>query len=161
MQGATRILGYSLRTRSVSIHAPMQGATSLRIHYQPLDEFQSTPLCKGRRTFVDLPYGFPGFNPRPYARGDKDFINSLYWLSVSIHAPMQGATNKYDSLPRLNSFQSTPLCKGRRAGKEQRIANWDVSIHAPMQGATEAEGHEKANGKVSIHAPMQGATFEI
>jgi len=100
--------------------------------------FQSTPLCKGRPAiFLNA---FPirsSFNPRPCARGDRRIRprcrvsrrfnprpcargdlavsqESVLILTVSIHAPVQGAT------------QRGPV-----------FALEDVvSIHAPVQGAT-------------------------
>ena len=57
-------------------------------------------------------------------------------ISVSIHAPVKGATH---------------------CGSQ-----WDdagiVSIHAPVKGATLPGGAVQGGGGVSIHAPVKGAT---
>ena len=62
--------------------------------------FQSTPLCEGRHTMVDLPLPPPtNFNPRPSVRGDiREQLPALI----------------------LARFQSTPLCEGRREGRIAR-----------------------------------------
>ena len=54
---------------------------------------------------------------------------------VSIHAPVQGATKFLHFIRPFNTFQSTPLCKGRRQRLEC-LQFFRVSIHAPVQGAT-------------------------
>jgi len=60
-------------------------------------------------------------------------------LSVSIHAPVKGATAR-----RISSI---------RAGSA-------VSIHAPVKGATRINTISAWNQLVSIHAPVKGATGE-
>ena len=91
----------SLRT-SVSIHAPARGATR-----------GETRPGQGDR----------GFNPRPRAGGDGDFVDaSGYGLFVSIHAPARGATVAL-----------------RPVGG--RVV---VSIHAPARGATTNQCHPSA-----------------
>ena len=118
----------------VSIHAPMQGATIQSLSFAANCQFQSTPLCKGRLSLRCLRPENPGFNPRPYARGDLRLILHVGCLKfqstplckgrhpdvkgpfderVSIHAPMQGATEAIEAYRQLREFQSTPLCKGR------------------------------------------------
>ena len=57
--------------------------------------------------------------------------------SVSIHAPVKGATGDSLALP--------PICI--------------VSIHAPVKGATDPGDGPFVRRIVSIHAPVKGATI--
>jgi len=120
----------------VSIHAPVQGATLVIMAGVILKQFQSTPLCKGRPPAGLFVAGGIRFNPRPCARGDSLVANISLMVSVSIHAPVQGATRIYiqggqslrvsihapvqgaTAVPSMFAgsyqFQSTPLCKGRQ-----------------------------------------------
>jgi len=109
------------RTRSievvaeVSIHAPTEGATSIRRRFRV-----STPRFNPR------PHGggdgLPGvykpiercFNPRPHGGGDLCVAAEKGSILVSIHAPTEGAT---------------------RADR-QLVRAAQVSIHAPTEGAT-------------------------
>jgi len=121
------------------------------------------------------------FNPRPCARGDRQAIAEAWPVQVSIHAPVQGATTWGVHPLTARKFQSTPLCKGRRARHAAACRIEPVSIHAPVQGATRALRRNRHVGlfqstplckgrprfslplvrrKVSIHAPVQGATVE-
>ncbi len=78
---------------SVSIHAPAQGATHDGFSYFEYDsEFQSTHLHKVRRTrrFIHRPVN--RFNPRTCTRCDTAAWEENNALTVSIHAPAQGAT---------------------------------------------------------------------
>ena len=60
--------------------------------------------------------------------------------SVSIHAPVKGATI---------------------AVADAECSELSVSIHAPVKGATCAAAHNPAIVEyVSIHAPVKGATFD-
>ena len=56
--------------------------------------------------------------------------------TVSIHAPVQGATGDLSDVYKMTV----------------------VSIHAPVQGATQMTKKYQHILKVSIHAPVQGAT---
>ena len=77
--------------------------------------------------------------------------------TVSIHAPMQGATKVFYSSARWTSFNPRPYARGDE-NKEWTMAYSEVSIHAPMQGATKNACQLAVTFAVSIHAPMQGAT---
>ena len=123
------------------------------------------------------------FNPRPCARGDRLTTIPLIQLpNVSIHAPVRGATIDYSTSGTSTTFQSTPLCEGRRARSCLAVCG-HVSIHAPVRGATRKSTIELprlssfnprpcargdaartppfAPGFVSIHAPVRGATEEL
>ena len=165
----------------VSIHAPVRGATS-KIWYINYDNlFQSTPPCGGRPKaaviikvsgfcFNPRPraggdsggngthFGYAGFNPRPRAGGDKQTPSGETPASVSIHAPVRGATGRclstavglrgFNPRPRAGGdlyscsesmkrylFQSTPPCGGRQFD-QAKFTHRVVSIHAPVRGAT-------------------------
>jgi len=104
-------------TLSVSIHAPMRGATESRtnhkattISFNPrahagrdieaaLEDcarfmFQSTRPCGARPAKVEMTVSITiCFNPRAHA--GRDLLKPLFYLplAVSIHAPMRGATS--------------------------------------------------------------------
>ena len=144
---------------SVSIHAPVQGATY-------------------RFKLRNLAYN--GFNPRTRAGCDLLLQRWHMFLLVSIHAPVQGATNSLNQHPepwRVSihapvqgatlikggtgydlKFQSTHPCRVRRNIASCPITNIEVSIHAPVQGATGMAARHYREVAVSIHAPVQGAT---
>ena len=93
--------------------------------------FQSTPPCGGRQ-------------PSDRRR-----------LTVSIHAPVRGAT---DCIRALSCFNPRPRAGGD-AGKPFDVAGrLQVSIHAPVRGATPQRNTWHDQGWVSIHAPVRGAT---
>ena len=136
MWGATVTHGSDKFSLKVSIHAPVWGATSktrsprIRTRFNPrtrvgcdsdgwaqgatLPQFQSTHPCGVRQ---------------------HDAILCRVGRTVSIHAPVWGATGRYMRWRNTVMFQSTHPCGVRRATStitpEQR-----VSIHAPVWGAT-------------------------
>ena len=61
-------------------------------------------------TFVAAAHVEPyfSFNPRPREGGDEHFRSGGDDSSVSIHAPVKGATQKAGYKPDQNGFQSTP-----------------------------------------------------
>ena len=123
---------------SVSIHAPVQGATVQRV--EPIDwpEFQSTLLYKERLI-------------------DKKMTKSE--LRVSIHAPVQGATYHHWSMVTAGWFQSTLLYKERLlAAIPSPIPD---SFNPRSCTRSDAVMNHKINNlQVSIHAPVQGATYD-
>ena len=182
-RGRQEILHVQRRGGCVSIHAPVQGATSTVANRAGLDSpFRSTPPCRGRRyrrySNMRCPHCFDPrpraggdlwkimgscpaccFDPRPRAGGDDPGIADRACRTVSIHAPVQGATGSLaPRRSKLGAFRSTPPCRGRRPNPNHIRRIMLVSIHAPVQGATDT--HTEANAKliVSIHAPVQGAT---
>ena len=77
------------------------------------------------------------FNPRPRDGGDICRDSGEYGNgSVSIHAPVMGATICISCIRLLEP----------------------VSIHAPVMGATFEKIQRKYTDDVSIHAPVMGAT---
>ena len=60
---------------NVSIHAPTRGATRYeKTGEDGLQKFQSTPLREGRQRQARLSRSYLSFNPRPYERGDRNFL---------------------------------------------------------------------------------------
>ena len=98
------------------------------------------------------------FNPRTRVGCDTRLSIDIYMDSVSIHAPVWGATAFIASLKLLNWFQSTHPC-GVRHGVSFISTSDCVSIHAPVWGATHAVISKIKFKRVSIHAPVWGATI--
>jgi len=74
MRGATQYFTRQDLTNTVSIHAPMRGATAA-----------GKTRCKE----------CAGFNPRAHAGRDMQWTADEDKYLVSIHAPMRGATQNY------------------------------------------------------------------
>jgi len=106
----------------VSIHAPAQGATMVcSCTSSEGSTFQSTPPRRGRPDVAeDTEYIVICFNPRPRAGGDISRLRSLKRLTVSIHAPAQGATTCSSAPIGHHLFQSTPPRRGRRTERKYR-----------------------------------------
>ncbi len=121
----------------VSIHAPLRGATDEHSAGPPTlnvfqstrpcgarpavcststtsAKFQSTRPCGARPRCASRPTTSAGFNPRAPAGRDVENNHRVTTETVSIHAPLRGATH-------------------RRCRQRQKDA---VSIHAPLRGAT-------------------------
>ena len=60
-------------------------------------------------------------------------------VSISIHAPVKGATGA--------------VVAGKQAVR--------ISIHAPVKGATKTTAHPRSITGISIHAPVKGATTGV
>ncbi len=163
VRGATFSPAYVIPLKRVSIHAPVRGATGVLA----VDVLQAN-----------------GFNPRPRAGGDRVSAPVPVMSQVSIHAPVRGATSKplgvvsildcFNPRPRAGgdgrekervgvaqSFQSTPPCGGRPHSIIPISYPLFVSIHAPVRGATKGLLFEDASRFVSIHAPVRGATSAL
>ena len=143
----------------VSIHAPVRGATWLYLLLNGvLLGFNPRPCARGDPLASFLVLQFSCFNPRPCARGDCAIIPPWQGQSVSIHAPVRGATTRAAGIPQVctvsihapvrgatvcilkcrsgRMFQSTPLCEGRHSVRACMGPSCNVSIHAPVRGAT-------------------------
>ncbi len=147
------------RCRAVSIHAPVRGATSWDDASSDAIRFQSTPPCGGRRRRDRLTSATGcSFNPRPRAGGDARPLGKQGPGTVSIHAPVRGATGSH--VRGMTGHQVSihaPVRGATGDGAPEVVVCW-VSIHAPVRGATSTETPEAKPGKVSIHAPVRGAT---
>ena len=76
------------------------------------------------------------FNPRPREGSDFHQYSESDPKTISIHAPVKGATN----------------------WTNERLFSQNISIHAPVKGATLQTGQDEAAENISIHAPVKGAT---
>ena len=108
------------RTFDVSIHAPVLGATANNVVVVNSPVFQSTPPCWGRHRAGVGNRLFRRFNPRPRAGGDYIPVAVRVRPTVSIHAPVLGATVAGVVSVRFTKFQSTPPCWGRRLPRHCR-----------------------------------------
>ena len=114
VQGATKNDIVHQWFRDVSIHAPVQGATTNHEEGHGLLKFQSTLLCKERLVIDQSGSNYIVFQSTLLCKERQSLVvigacNS----SVSIHAPVQGATCAAPSLICCPLFQSTLLCKER------------------------------------------------
>ncbi len=158
MQGATPPAEPHISTSTFRSAPPCRGRLIARSVYQAIRLFRSAPPCRGRPPAHQVRAAPGRFDPRPHAGGDGLYINtgapdgqfrsaplcrgrprqaaSACKSTVSIRAPMQGATIFCPPTPHTEP----------------------VSIRAPMQGATGCCRLIGRHVGVSIHAPMQGAT---
>ena len=167
--------------QKVSIHAPIQGATTSRGPVGSSSKFQSTHPYRVRLNDTNVclngllfqsthPYRVrrissavitqtDSFNPRTHTGCDALNITTAY--SVHRFNPRThtgcdlrtgGAVRRYDK------FQSTHPYRVRQDQAILQNQERYVSIHAPIQGATSCMGLSSLSINVSIHAPIQGAT---
>ena len=101
--------------KSVSIHAPTQGATPWEYG-----------TFKSRWVSIHAP-------TQGATLIVMDYKNNI---QVSIHAPTQGATCKRAVTLSRKEFQSTHPHRVRHFITTKDYITYDVSIHAPTQGAT-------------------------
>ena len=155
MQGATTGSGLAGASNSVSIRAPMQGATRRAGGRERRSWFRSAPPCRGRPPAHQVRAAPGRFDPRPHAGGDGLYINtgapdgqfrsaplcrgrprqaaSACKSTVSIRAPMQGATSSAKRRPSVTrSFDPRPHAGGDRLLPIDRASRWsfDPRPHA-------------------------------
>ena len=122
-EGATEIVCGCFRGGIISIHAPAEGATSRRLfRCLASEEFQSTlprrerHCCSGTCEAVT-----EYFNPRSRGGSDLTWTQRIYnILTISIHAPAEGATERRErgrinrrfqfTLPRRERLLMSMLC---------------------------------------------------
>ena len=118
------------------------------------------------------------FNSRPSARGDSK-VTALYnkrevfqftplregrpcrtrhprLVSISIHAPPRGATDRPCRLAHALLFQFTPLREGRRNTIQSGVRDILISIHAPPRGATQIAARASAFGTFQFTPLREG-----
>ena len=121
----------------VSIHAPIQGATSSNILISLFSTFQSTHPYRVRLRYSLLFLSSIMFqSTHPYRV--RRYLDIFYLLpfSVSIHAPIQGATRlQLKELAADAGFNPRTHTGCDRKILDKRVRP-NVSIHAPIQGAT-------------------------
>jgi len=128
--------GYTYTGFSISIHAPLRGATKLAELSRAGKQFQSTLPCGERRFQSAIIVECTDFNPRSPAGSDDSAEQTLISGLISIHAPLRGAT----------------WLSYRPYGEKE------ISIHAPLRGATLTGIQALMDDIISIHAPLRGAT---
>ena len=164
----------------ISIHAPARGATQdgTKETYN-VKGFQST-LPRGERHIhihcCNIHYYF---NPRSREGSDFSKLINFVNLSISIHAPARGATEKRTALENtlhisihapargatafcaphhgLIKFQST-LPRGERPASGQNQASYAYFNPRSREGSDFAFFLLADCSKISIHAPARGAT---
>ena len=143
----------------VSIHAPIQGATTPDNDQGDTDEFQSTHPYRVRLWFNGCKYRCCKFqSTHPYRVRLLCCERCSRCLPVSIHAPIQGATAVCPPSSHAYWFQSTHPYRVRLAtiffGK--MICCFNPRTHT---GCDHANINLQWLKVVSIHAPIQGATL--
>ena len=150
----------SIDNKLISIHAPMWGATIRAHQRKPILIFQSTHPCGVRPWNKEQIYGGYHFNPRTHV--GCDFVLQIYYnmhVDISIHAPMWGATLRYQIEDAILAISiHAPMWGATLIDLIYSHVN-RISIHAPMWGATWLTSTLLCYLKISIHAPMWGATF--
>ncbi len=150
--------------QSISIHAPVKGATS----HERVYSHHKRDFNPRTREGCDKPFQgfFPCqwyFNPRTREGCDPYGADILKcYLSISIHAPVKGATCPLYILhaslryfnPRtregcdifrggtyiyIKIFQSTHPCRVRLRAAKAAVFVIRISIHAPVKGATRTQ----------------------
>jgi len=144
--------------------------------------FQSTRPCGARlvlQLIYNLQFAFQSTRPCGARHQTEALIGDL--SSVSIHAPMRGATYNSSIISTASTCFNPRAHAGRdefENGQQECISRfnprahagrdgclwcgllcWQVSIHAPMRGATLWGMEVSYTIPVSIHAPMRGATL--
>ena len=144
---------------SVSIHAPVWGAT-IRLAQKSIQwAFQSTHPCGVRQSISKAFRQLKTFQSTHPCGVRPLCVLGKVWLSVSIHAPVWGATGYSFIVSGCGwGFQSTHPCGVRHWAVCGRYRG-EVSIHAPVWGATLQTHPKTFPCRVSIHAPVWGATI--
>jgi len=173
------VLLYAFRSTSVSIHAPVQGATRCRRCRSANSRFNPRPCARGDFRLKTAVTELDSFNPRPCARGDvfKYFfrLNNMF-QSTPLCKGRRAVPSMFAG---SYQFQSTPLCKGRRHGYVHMLeiigfnprpcarGDGNSALHTVMQSSFNPRPCARGDPAsvrvvrrliVSIHAPVQGAT---
>ena len=139
LQGATLVQHGCFGQEIISIHAPLQGATAYDKAIKDLNIISiHAPLQGATKAAADL-----------RAKG-----------GISIHAPLQGATRiPAQGSYHKSNFNPRSLTGSDAAHSKDPLQLVPISIHAPLQGATFLDFGTPVTYKISIHAPLQGATL--
>ena len=82
----------------------------------------------------------------------------LQWQTISIHAPVKGATLHGSQLRHGHDISIHAPVKGATDSHQLGQHLPAISIHAPVKGATSIEVGRLNHVGISIHAPVKGAT---
>ena len=123
----------------ISIHAPVRGATRVRLQAVNLRQyFNPRPRAGGDDLDAIMSGVNIHFNPRPRAGGD---VSQMLRVSLSVvfqSTPPCGGRPGWAPVRRsFFEFQSTPPCGGRHRVLILGLAVEGISIHAPVRGATQ------------------------
>ncbi len=114
MQGATLSSLPTIISLCISIHAPMQGATGQLGGVSTFSSYFNPRTHAGCDTTISTGHVKEiHFNPRTHAGCDIFGDDYLKDILISIHAPMQGATDIYNGYISSKTFQSTHPCRVR------------------------------------------------
>ena len=105
--GSDRSRPVQRRSCTVSIHAPVWGATRSILYTQADIMFQSTLPYGERLSRCKISADQRGFNPRSRMGSDAFSVSGEGRTGVSIHAPVWGATAACRSHNHPRQFQST------------------------------------------------------
>ena len=158
--GCDIICDLDIDFQSISIHAPVWGATTAILapirymdYFNPrtrmgCDESNMKQLSEARVFQSTHPYGVRLFSCH----------NSREMYFISIHAPVWGATS-LDKRPSIGCLISihAPVW-GATIMICATSDDLPISIHAPVWGATKEPKLVQVGSLISIHAPVWGAT---
>ena len=143
---------------TVSIHAPVRGATGAGVGGARVARFQSTPPCGGRRAACRSVRRHQVFQSTPPCGGRPIIATLSSMFAVSIHAPVRGATYGRNFSCMGRGFQSTPPCGGRRRQPGRSGCCLTFQSTPPCGGRHALARVLRERYPVSIHAPVRGAT---
>ena len=123
-------------------------------------KFQPTLPHRERPVQIHHPGGDQAdFNPRSRTGSDYSRWSATSQVEISTHAPAQGATLGWATLPWPVIFQPTLPHRERPFSRRKDARESVISTHAPAQGATYANQRNGRPKRISTHAPAQGATL--
>ena len=121
--------------------------------------FQFTPLREGRQIVSAFSQSCLSFQFTPLREGRPCRTRHPRLVSISIHAPPRGATDRPCRLAHALLFQFTPLREGRPPAYT-RIEMIQLFQFTPLREGRHFLPKKKiSRGLISIHAPPRGATF--
>ena len=145
---------------TISIHAPVKGATSqLNIDWVVSGNFNPRSR-EGSDNFRSIFCYLIIISIHAPVKGAtyKKMLEEQYGR-ISIHAPVKGATRCLTKHGKFDRFQSTLPWRERRVPNVETICWLAISIHAPVKGATVSSPFSLYLFTISIHAPVKGATI--
>ena len=98
------------------------------------------------------------FNPRSREGSDGITGQGRCCGTISIHAPVKGATSRYPHAACCCTISIHTPVKGATVCRIISHGVTPISIHAPAKGATRWATQPLHSTRISIHAPVKGAT---
>ena len=137
VKGATDFQAGQVRLLHISIHAPVKGATTsissasiLRTNFNPRSR-EGSDLTRALSRSADY-----YFNPRSREGSDQWGLVQQLDRMISIHAPVKGATGPLGWRCRWWSYFNPRSREGSDPGEAPGEHAHQISIHAPVKGAT-------------------------